>query len=118
MVWPPFLFCPGGITTELARCTYDPPAPAPGWAQKGRLLPHEAPFRFQPWLPAAYKSPRSLRQVCCYVGRKFERDERTGERANPLGLLSNRRQRSIHLFNAETNDIACCAVRRSHGGPV
>jgi len=56
VVWPPFLSCPG-ITTELARYICDPPVPAPGWAQKGRLLPHEAPFRFQRWLQTAYKSP-------------------------------------------------------------
>jgi len=56
-----------------------------GWAQKGRLLPHEAPFRFQRWLQTAYKSPRSKIAApgllfCCYVGVRFERDERTGER--------------------------------------
>ena len=84
VVWPPFLSCPG-ITTELARYICDPPVPAPGWAQKGRLLPHEAPFRFQRWLQTAYKSPRSKIAApgllfCCYVGVRFERDERTGER--------------------------------------
>jgi hypothetical protein len=82
VIWPPFLFCPG-ITTELARCACDPPAPAPGWLRKGRLVPHEAPFSISAMAPnrVRCRSRRSLPRPT--IGCKFEWDERTGPTRNP-----------------------------------
>jgi hypothetical protein len=40
---PPFHFC-RGIATELANSLRDPPSPRTRVGQKGRLLPHGAPF--------------------------------------------------------------------------
>ena len=42
---PPFHFC-RGIATEPANSLADPPSPRTRVGQKGRLLPHEAPFSF------------------------------------------------------------------------
>ena len=45
MFAPPFHFC-RGIATEPANSLADPPSPRTRVGQKGRLLPHEAPFSF------------------------------------------------------------------------
>jgi hypothetical protein len=66
---------------------------------------------------AQYKPPRSkILGQGCYAGSNL-----TGMSvpANAISARpSIRRQRSIHLVNVETSDIACCAVRRSRGDPV